>query len=656
MNLSIRQKLILLAGIPVLGAIVLSAQVIAAARDQAKLAESLGSVENLVEASVKTTQLIHRLEQERSAILVTVGARARAHADSSIDAAFDMDVHAEVAGTDEALAELNQFLSLRDEQALPKKFGTALRQARVLLGDLNQVRDSAAAGRANWEVIGDYYERAIRSLTGTVAGLSELSNDGELLRPLNALVALLELEAHASSEHSLFAHVLAAGDFPPGSYRKLVTTISEEDIYSDVFRTVSSLEVQRIFAGQVTPSISEPVLTLRRKILAAADDDLTLAPQVWLTVTRPQLNAFQNVEKTLHQLCHALAVNKIRSTKKGVYFSTTLASTIVLFSLLLATALARGISRRLDAMRGAVERVGDGDLEVRVDAANGDELGRLGAAFNDMIGEISHSRLLLGTQARMARDLEIATEIQRAMVPRTPTHPHFEFAGNMLPADEVGGDFYDVLTDTRELWITIGDVCGHGIGSGLVMLMTQVAFASNFLQDPKAEPDSVWRRVNRLLCDNISGRLNDNRYVTAQLLVHRGDGRFVCVGAHQSPMVYRKASNRVEVVDSLGPWLGIDPTQSFVPVSEIQLAPGDVLCLYSDGLPEAQDKVGELFDVDRLAESLHRALARTNVLEDAASDVYSAVEAFSSRRDDDWTMLLIRYRHDVARILADSAA
>jgi serine phosphatase RsbU (regulator of sigma subunit) len=167
----------------------------------------------------------------------------------------------------------------------------------------------------------------------------------------------------------------------------------------------------------------------------------------------------------------------------------------------------------------------------------------------------------------------------------------------------------------------------------------------------------VWQRVNRLLCDNISGRLNDNRYVTAQLLTHRGDGRFVCVGAHQSPMVYRQASNRVELVDSTGPWLGIDPTQNFVPVSEIQLAPGDVLCLYSDGLPEAQDKAGDLFDVDRLAASLQGALARTNVLADAANAVYSAVEAFSNRRDDDWTMLLIRYRHDASRhVLADNAA
>jgi len=654
-NLSIRQKLILLAGIPVLGAIVLSAQVVTAARSQAKLAESLGSVENLVEASVKTTQLIHQLEQERSSTLVTVGARARMPEDPSITAAFGTEMRANMAGTDEASERLNQFLATRDDKALPKKFGKALHQARVLLGDLNRVRADATAGRANWEAIGNYYEQAIRSLTGTVAGLSELSNDGELLRLLNALVALLELEARASGEDALTAYVLAAGDFPPGSYRKLVTTISEEDIYSDVVRTVSSLDVQRNFASQITPAITQPILAARHEILE--EDILTLAPQAWFTITQPQLSAFQNVEKTLHQACHALAIDKIRSTKKGVFFSTTMASTIVLFSLLFATALARGISRRLDAMRGAVERVGDGDLDVRVEATSHDELGRLGTAFNDMIGEISQSRLLLGTQAKMARDLEIATDIQRAMVPRTPTHPHFEFAGNMLPADEVGGDFYDVLSDTRELWITIGDVCGHGIGSGLVMLMTQVAFASNFLHDPKAEPALVWQRVNRLLCDNISGRLNDNRYVTAQLLTHRGDGRFVCVGAHQSPMVYRQASNRVELVDSTGPWLGIDPTQNFVPVSEIQLAPGDVLCLYSDGLPEAQDKAGDLFDVDRLAASLQGALARTNVLADAANAVYSAVEAFSNRRDDDWTMLLIRYRHDASRhVLADNAA
>ncbi len=643
MNLTIRHKLALLAGVPVIGAAVLSAQIVAAAREQAKLAESLGSLESLVEASGKTTQLVHRLEQERTIALLVSGEQHRARQHSPSANAPLTDRRAALAATDQANAELTRFLSTRNEGVLPKRFGAALSESKVLLRDLQQTRQSLAASRATWEELSNYYEGLIRSLTTVVAGLTELTNDGELLRLLHSLVALLQLEARASAERALVAHVLAAGEFPPGTYRKLVTTISEQDTYTDVVEAMASLEVQRLVKSKLTAATVEPGLALRRTVLEAIDEELTLSASTWLQTTQPRVNALQSVELDLHELSRRLASEKVLATKRGVVFSTVLATTIVLFSLLLATALARGITRRLEAMRQAVARVGEGDLDTRVDTTHRDELGRLGEAFNSMIGEISQSRILLGEKARMQRDLEIATEIQRAMMPRTPTHPEFEFAGKMIPADEVGGDFYDILTNGTDLWLTIGDVCGHGIGSGLVMVMTQVAFATNFLHDPKSPPAAVWKRVNRLLCENISGRLNDNRYVTAQLLVHQGNGRFSCVGAHQSPILYRHRTGRCELVDAEGPWLGLDPDQALVPTSQLTLEPGDILCLYSDGLPETQNQSGELFDVGRLSQALESALGQPIPLKDAADEVYRKVEQFSTRREDDWTLLLVRY-------------
>jgi len=66
-----------------------------------------------------------------------------------------------------------------------------------------------------------------------------------------------------------------------------------------------------------------------------------------------------------------------------------------------------------------------------------------------MTGELGRARAALSDQARMARELEIAAQIQPALLPPKPSHPDFEFAGRMLPADEVGGDFYDVLSSRR---------------------------------------------------------------------------------------------------------------------------------------------------------------------------------------------------------------
>ncbi len=152
----------------------------------------------------------------------------------------------------------------------------------------------------------------------------------------------------------------------------------------------------------------------------------------------------------------------------------------------------------------------------------------------------------------------------------------------------------------------------------------------------------MWRRVNRLLCDTIGNRLGDSRYVTAQLLVYRGDGRFDCVGAHQWPIVYRQSCGRCEIYDSTGPWLALSPDLTDVPASEIVLEPGDVLCLYSDGLPESQDSSGELFDVERMQSTLVDSMQRHGTIAQATTDLIAAVEAYSGRRDDDWTLLLVQ--------------
>lgn len=654
LNLSIRQKLALLAGIPVIGAAVLAVQSVSQATEQLKAAQSLGSIESLVELSKRTTNLLHSLESECTSLMLVAGYRVSTRTVGELGTPESTKAVREagnggslaVGRTDEALNLLNEFIAARSSAALPAKLSSSLKEARQHLTSLAATRQRLERGEPAWEASVDYYARAARLLTDTVAGLTELTNDGELLRTLNSLVALLELEASASAEHALFGYVLAVGEYPPGTYRRLVSTATEQELYQNVFLTVANLQAKQAYDTHMQQTIVTPVSVLRSRLMGSADDELTDRPEHWLDVGRLRLDAMTAIERRLHEASQDFAVEKQRQVKRHVVLSGALTGGTILFILAFAGWLARGITKRLNHMRMVVEKVGDGNLSVRADVSNRDELGQLGEAFNTMVREISQSRIALSTQARMARDLEIATEIQNAMLPKAPTHPEFEFAGRMLPADEVGGDFYDVLTDGGALWLTVGDVCGHGIGSGLVMVMTQVAFASAFIQDSGAEPAEVWRRVNRLLCENIKLRLGDDRYVTAQLLTYRGNGEFSCVGAHQWPIVFRAKTGQCEVLESTGPWLGLDPDQQLVPGMLIALDPGDVLCLYSDGLPESQDQNGELFDVERMQATLARSLRQDSSISNAVADLYNAVAEFSGRRDDDWTLLLVRRRDE----------
>ena len=316
---------------------------------------------------------------------------------------------------------------------------------------------------------------------------------------------------------------------------------------------------------------------------------------------------------------------------------------IAFLAALAALALGRGLTRPIRELRDATRRVGAGDLSVRVSPHGDDEVGELGHSFNKMIDDLLDAREALAEQARVSRELEIAASIQTSLLPPAPKHPGFEFFGCMRTADEVGGDFYDVMADDDgALWLTIGDVSSHGLGAGLVMLMVQAAFGTAFGADASASPDSVLRQVNRLVRDNVVERLGDNKYVTAQLLQHTGKGRFEFAGAHEWPIVVRAKSGRGEVVPLEGPWLGIEKELEDVPVGSLQLDEGDVLVLYSDGIIEARDAQGELFDHERFQATLERELARNKDLGRVADAVLAAVDEFSARQEDDYTLLLVR--------------
>jgi serine phosphatase RsbU (regulator of sigma subunit) len=635
-----------------IGALLLALQIISGAREQARKAEALGSIESLADLSAQMTNAVHALQLERASEALSLGLHKRNvkdEADGSSDAELEAtakqmasDTDKQIEQCDRALAELNSFLTARDVSRLPPRLAAPLKQAQDLLQTLPAVRAKAKTGEANVNEIFDLYKGATQAFIRAIAGLTDLSDDGELLRSITSLVSLLQLEERVSEEHALLAHVFALGEFPPGSYRDLVSIISEQDIYADVFRTTASVEHQASYGRTTTTSEATRLLALRRTALETTEDDLTVSPSEWFDLGKKKLTMLARIERTLNDEVRSAALDKFRRTQGALTFSLVLVGGVVLFSLVFAWILGSGVTRSVEILRDASRRIATGDLDVRVQIAVKDELGQLGGAFNDMVGELARARAALNDQARMARELEIAAQIQRAMLPPTPRHADFEFAGRMLPADEVGGDFYDVLTDAKgaALWISIGDVSGHGVGAGLVMLMAQAAIASHFLNDPNAEPTRVLREVNALLCENIANRLRDNKYITAQILTYTGGGRFACVGAHEWPLVYRAKSGRCETIEAPGPWLGIVPDLPEVPLTIVNLEPGDVLCLYSDGVTEAQNASGELFDVERLGAVIAKAMAQGKSLDEVTAAVFAEVEIFSGRHDDDWTLLL----------------
>lgn len=244
---------------------------------------------------------------------------------------------------------------------------------------------------------------------------------------------------------------------------------------------------------------------------------------------------------------------------------------------------------------------------------------------------------------RLEQELWLAERIQTSILPRDLNVLGLEIAATMLPATEVGGDYYDVLPTADGCWIGVGDVAGHGLRPGLVMMMLQSVVAALVRSNAEAAPREVLRTVNAVLYDNVRERLQQDEHATLCLIHYRKSGELVFAGAHEDMLVWRAATAQVEAIPTLGTWVGAtrdieEATQDCRAV----LLDGDVLVLYTDGVIEAQNAQGEQFGLPRLMTEFER-LGRESVavIRDA---LCAAVREFMATQRDDIAILVARHR------------
>lgn len=187
-------------------------------------------------------------------------------------------------------------------------------------------------------------------------------------------------------------------------------------------------------------------------------------------------------------------------------------------------------------------------------------------------------------------EMEVARKIQTTLLPHdvSEIHPDFQFTASMLPAEEVGGDYYDIVLDKEGvLWLGIGDVSGHGLKSGLIMILAQTVHTT-ITTNYNVNPGEALIMINRVLIKNITNRMQETNYMTCVLLKYQGNGSFHFAGLHLDLLIYRQGTKSCERLETDGMWLNvIDDITSHTKNLNFKLEVGDVLVLYSDGVTES---------------------------------------------------------------------
>lgn len=247
---------------------------------------------------------------------------------------------------------------------------------------------------------------------------------------------------------------------------------------------------------------------------------------------------------------------------------------------------------------------------------------------------------------RMGMELDVAQRLQAMILPRGAElrgHADLEIAAHMVPASEIGGDLYDVLDGPNgSTCLVIGDVTDHGLASGVVMLMTQSALRTA-LEATDADLIGSLVRVNSVVYKNVQERLGDARNLTLALLLVDG-GKVRLAGQHETVIVVRDDGSveEIETLD-LGINVGLLPeVADMMAERTFELAPGDLMVLYTDGVTEAEAPDHQQYGVQRLKDAVvaHRTLTCEQIRERVFQDIYRWIGG--GKILDDITLVLVR--------------
>ena len=374
---SITYKLALLAGIPVVGALVLSWMVISTAQEQVRSAEALGSVEDLAALASKASYLVQSLQTERAELAMQMGK------------APTPEIQGTFKETDAALADLQTFLASRDLDKLPDRLAGDLKSAQERLDHLSDTRTLAANEVEGIIEVVDFYGGANGKLISTIAALNQLSNDGALLRTISLMVAVLSLTESASKEQAVVADVFARSSFAPGAYKKLVTLVTEYQSDERVFEATADEVNRKRYKEVLQGEFAEKTNKMRTAALETMDDDFGIKPEEWMAAQGARLGKLRDIERALRDDVTAIVLARLNSTQQTLYTGSLLSGGILLFSMLMALFIGRGVSRSVSSLSVAAMKVQtDRDYTVRAHKVSDDELGVLTEAFNEMLNGI----------------------------------------------------------------------------------------------------------------------------------------------------------------------------------------------------------------------------------------------------------------------------
>ena len=400
----------------------------------------------------------------------------------------------------------------------------------------------------------------------------------------------------------------------------------EKELMMNVLAMEPGSQEQRLYmglrelAGEKLATALVPLHSMENEIPALVGIDVSIGA-IWRAI----MNLF---------IMQAITITVITSIGIGIHYRVLEKTLIQPITTLKAGA--DGLVNRLDSSEVFVSDIHTGD-EIEALAHSIEEMDR---SLKQKTRELVE---MTAEQERISTELELASSIQMDMLPCIfppfPDRSEFDIFASMVPAKEVGGDFYDFfLIDQDHLGLVIADVSGKGIPAALFMMMVKIMIQNCVLAG--LGPKQALEQVNQLVVDNNK----ESMFVTVWLgILDIPTGRLTAVNAgHEYPILKKPGGYYELLKDRHGMAVGMMEGVRYREY-ELEMEPGSSIFVYSDGLPEANNSEEKLFGLDRTLAALNEDPDRSP--EDTLKTVRRSVDAFvgNASQFDDLTMMCLAY-------------
>jgi serine phosphatase RsbU (regulator of sigma subunit) len=334
----------------------------------------------------------------------------------------------------------------------------------------------------------------------------------------------------------------------------------------------------------------------------------------------------------------AAAEQKATASTRAALYTGAVGALFALIGTVLAILQGLSISRPIKQLAWRADQIARGDLGARVEITSSDEIGLLGENFNFMADQISILLEQTAEKARIEQELEVAKTIQDTLVPTAAPVDHgvLKFAGYYQPAAQTGGDWWTwhELVGGKVL-LVVGDVTGHGVPSAMITAAAKAACdVARYVYRDDVTVSGLLEIMNHAIFESAQRRF----VMTCFASIFDPERRTITYAnaGHNFPYLFRAGDGRGEFGSLMvrGNRLG-DDRNSRYEAKTTDLAPGDVLIWYTDGIVECENAAGEEYGEKRFRASVRRAAALdAGSMRDAIVGDATAYFGDTPRKDD----------------------